>query len=146
MSLAKQQTNYHFHYSILVNASPQKVWDFLIDVNRWKDWDTELHTATLSGNFSVGTKGIIIPKKGPKLQFYISELTPNESYTFVTKMPVGSLRIQRTLKQRGSQIEFTDDIEFTGFFKKIFGYVLGRNFRAVLPEVMENLKRIVENE
>lgn len=146
MASSKKQTNYHFQYSILVNNTQKKVWNFLTNVNRWKEWDTELKSSTLSENFGLGAKGVLIPKKGPKLKFYISNIVPNQSYTFVTKMPVGTLEIKRTLKNKGNQIEFTDDIKFTGFLKKLFGLTLGGGFKSVLPDVMNNFKELAEQE
>lgn len=85
------------------------------------------------------------PKTGPKLKFYISELIPNHSYTFNTVMPVGELVIKRSLTEVNNEIHFTDDIAFTGSLKYIFGFMLGGQFRKVLPEVMNNFKRISEN-
>lgn len=118
----------------------------LTDVENWKNWDTELRQATIFGDFALNTKGELVPKKGPKLQFRISEHIPSESYTFITKMPVGSLMIRRTLNERKGAIEFTDDIQFTGFLKTLFGLFLGRGFKKVLPEVMYNFKRLAEQD
>lgn len=146
MTPSKKQTNYHFKYSVLINNSQEKVWDFLINVDRWKEWDTELVASSLLENFAVDAKGILTPRKGPKLKFHISEIVPGKSYTFVTKMPVGTLEIKRVLEKKGNQVEFTDDIRFTGFLKKVFGRMLGGSFKAVLPEVMENFKRLAEQE
>ncbi|MEM1408042.1 MAG: SRPBCC family protein [Bacteroidota bacterium] len=146
MQSSPRQTNHYFSFTIVVNSSHDKVWSLLIDVDRWHKWDTELIKAELTEDFALGAKGVLIPKKGPKLKFYISELIPNQSYTFVTKMPVGTLEIRRTLKQKSDQIEFTDEIRFTGFLKRIFGLMLGGGFKAVLPEVMENFKRLAEQE
>lgn len=146
MSSNIKQTNYHFQYVILVNNNHEKVWAFLTDVERWKDWDTELVTSSLSRKFSLGAQGELKPKKGPKLKFYISEIISNTSYTFVTKMPVGTLEIKRTLQKKENSIEFTDDIKFTSFFKRVFGFMLGNGFKSALPAVMENFKRIAEQE
>ncbi|GAA3521476.1 hypothetical protein GCM10022393_39840 [Aquimarina addita] len=146
MTSSKKQTNYHFQYSILINNSQQKVWEFLTNVNRWKEWDTELADSHLLRKFSLNAKGILKPKKGPTLKFYISELIVNKSYTFVTKMPIGTLEIKRILINKGNQIEFTDDVKFTGFLKRVFGCILGSGFRAVLPEVMKNFKMLAEQE
>lgn len=141
-----KQSNHHFQYSILINNSQQKVWNYLIDVTKWKEWDTELIDSKLSDKFSLGAEGILTPKKGPKLNFYISELIKNKSYTFVTKMPVGTLEIKRSLEQIDSHIKFTDDIKFTGLLKRLFGLMLGSGFKAVLPEVMQNFKELAEKE
>ena len=139
-----KQSNHHFSFTVGLNASPNKVWQTLIDVSSWHIWDTELTEATLNGRFEVGTTGILTPKTGPKLPFHISEIVPNQSYTFKTKMPVGSLDIKRTLSTENGVTYFTDDIAFKGFLKHIFGLMLGGGFRKVLPEVMDNFKRLAE--
>ena len=88
--------------------------------------------------------GQLIPDKGPKSKFIISELEPNKSYTFKTKIPFGWLIIKRTLKVSDGKTFFTHDVEFTGLLKKILGNKLGKNYRAVLPSVMNNIKQIAE--
>lgn len=144
--LNNNQTNYHFEYSIYVNNSRQKVWDYLVNVARWKEWDTEIIDAKLFGSFTIGAKGILTPQKGPKLKFHISETISNTSYTFVTQMPIGTLVIKRSLEQNRNQIKFTDEIQFTGFLKRFFGLLLGKNFQSVLPDVMQKFKELVEKE
>ena len=141
---ANKQSNHHFSFTVGINAPPNKVWQTLTDVSRWAVWDTELLEASLEGRFEVGAKGILIPKKGPKLPFYISEIIPNQSYTFKTQMPVGSLDIKRTLHTENGVTYFTDDIAFKGFLKHVFGLMLGGGFRKVLPEVMDNFKKLAE--
>lgn len=146
MTISPKQKNYHFNYSILINNSPSKIWNLLTDVDRWKEWDTELLDSKLKEPFELNATGLLIPKKGPRLTFFISELIPNTSYTFVTKMPVGTLEIKRTLLVIGTQVQFTDDIQFKGFLKNILGTLLGRGFKSVLPEVMQNFKKLAELE
>ncbi len=140
-----EQSNHHFSFTIPVNATKASVWQTLIDVQNWHQWDTEIIETTLEGVFAEGAKGTMIPKTGPKLKFYISELIPHKSYTFNTIMPVGELVIKRSLIEKNNEIHFTDDIAFTGFLKYIFGFMLGGQFRKVLPEVMNNFKRIAES-
>ena len=139
-----KHSNHHFSFTIPVNTTKAKVWQTLIDVKNWHQWDTELLEANLEGIFEKGAKGTMKPKTGPKLKFYISELIPNHSYTINTIMPVGELVIKRSLTETNNEVHFTDDIAFTGFLKYIFGFMLGGQFRKVLPEVMINFKRIAE--
>ncbi len=140
-----KQSNYHFSFTIAVNNTPYKVWQTLTDVTNWHVWDTELVDAMLEGEFVVGTKGELTPKKGPKLKFYISEILPQQSYTFNTILPVGELVIKRSLKTENQITHFTDDIAFTGFLKYILGFMLGKQFRSVLPEVMNKFKQLAES-
>jgi hypothetical protein len=97
MNSNQMQSNHHFSFTISVDATKEKVWETLIDVPNWKNWDTELKSSQLNSAFLVGAKGILTPLKGPKLDFYISEIIPNQTYTFKTKMPLGYLEIKRTL-------------------------------------------------
>jgi hypothetical protein len=60
-------------------------------------------------------------------------------------MPVGELVIKRTLKSENGQVYFTDDIRFMGWLKYVFGVMLGNKFKNVLPEVLQNFKRISES-
>lgn len=139
-----KQSNHHFSFTISVKTTKANVWQTLIDVENWHQWDTEILEANLEGNFEKGAKGTMKPKTGPKLKFYISEIIPNQSYTFNTIMPVGELVIKRSLTETINEVHFMDDIAFTGFLKYIFGIMLGGQFRKVLPEVMNNFKRIAE--
>lgn len=140
-----KQHNHHFSFTIPVNTTKANVWQTLLDVQNWHKWDTELLEASIEGIFEKGAKGTMKTKAGVKLKFYISEFIPNQSYTFNTIMPIGGdLVIKRTLTEINNEIHFTDDIAFTGFLKYILGFILGRQFRKVLPEVMHNFKEIAE--
>ena len=139
------QSNYHFSFTISVNNTIEKVWEVLTDVQSWHKWDTEILEAKLDGDFIVGARGTMTPKTGPKLKFCISEIEPNQSYTFNTVMPVGELVIKRTLNTVKKDVEFTDDIKFTGFLKFVFGLMLGGQFRKVLPDVMQKFKNLAES-
>ena len=144
MQVPAQETNYHFSHTDSSIASKDKIWQVWIDVPNWKQWDKGLKDAVLDGDFAIGAKGKLIPDKGPKSKFVISEMIPNQSYTFKTKIPFGWLIIKRTLEVRAGKTYFTHDVEFTGFLKKTFGNKLGKKYRAMLPSVLTEIKQIAE--
>ena len=145
MEANAQQTNYHFSHTDSTSATSDKIWAIWTDVPNWKVWDKGLKEAVLEGNFAIGTKGKLIPNKGPKSKFVISEIEPNKAYTFKTKIPFGWLIIKRTLEVKQDKTYFTHDVEFTGILKNILGNKLGKNYRAMLPSVMGEIKIIAEN-
>ncbi len=145
MSKIRKQTNYHFQYSIGIDCTQDNAWQLLTEVKDWPKWDTELKKAHLIGDFKQGAKGTLIPKSGPKLTFQITKVNPGKSYTFETKLPIGKLLIFRKLVEKDGFIHFTDDIQFIGIFKRLFGFILGKGFKSVLPEVMQNFKNLVES-
>jgi hypothetical protein len=145
MEAKAQQTNYHFSYTDSTSASSDKIWQVWTDVTNWKQWDKGLKEAELDGQFLIGTKGKLIPDKGPKSKFVISELVPNQSYTFKTKIPFGWLIVIRTLEIKEGKTFFTHDVQFTGLLKKILGNKIGKRYRAMLPNVLSEIKLIAES-
>jgi hypothetical protein len=139
-----KHSNYHFSYCISINAPLECVWQKLIDVDTWHEWDTEINKARIDGEFDVNTNGSFSPKIGPNLNFYISECIPFESYTFNAILPVGELVVKRTLEPENDVVYFTDDVKFTGLLKEILGMVLGRSFKKVLPTILTKFKELVE--
>jgi hypothetical protein len=139
-------SNNNIRYSILVNNSQEKVWSFLTNVERWKEWDIEITKSQIKGSFKLNTKGSFKPKGGPKLNFYISELIPKESYTFIAKMPFCNFIVKRTIISKENLIEFTDVVIFTGALKKIYYLMLRKRIERVLPIVLKKFKQIAELE
>ena len=145
MSGSAQQTNYHFSYSVSTHASPGQIWKIWTDVTNWQDWDKGLKSASLEGAFKEGAKGILIADNGRKARFFLEQIQPTQSYVMKTKIPFGWLIISRSMNVTGETTQFTHDVRFTGIFKKALGNKLGKRYRELLPEVMENIKAIAEN-
>lgn len=139
-----QQSNFHFSHTDSTSAKSDKIWQVWTDVDNWQQWDKGLKQAVLEDDFKVGAKGRLIPDKGPKSSFIITEIVPNQSYTFKTKIPFGWLVIQRILVAKEGVTYFTHDVRFTGLLKKVLGNTLGKKYRAMLPEVMLEIKKIAE--
>ncbi|UPT67652.1 MAG: hypothetical protein M0D57_02990 [Sphingobacteriales bacterium JAD_PAG50586_3] len=144
MTTNAQQTNSHFSHTDSTKATAEKIWQVWTDVPNWKQWDKALNEAVLNGDFAIGTTGILKPLKGPQSKFIISEVVPNTSYTFKTKIPFGWLVIKRTLEVKNGATYFTHDVKFTGLMKGFFGQVLGKKYRAILPSVLTEIKLIAE--
>ncbi|GAB2574890.1 SRPBCC family protein [Spirosoma areae] len=140
-----QQSNTHFSYTVKTSAAPEIIWRIWTDVPAWKDWDEGLKTAELNGSFTALTTGTLIPDRGPKSKFVLVEVIPNQTYTFKTKLPLGALYVKRYLTTQSGETTFTHEVWFAGVTKGIFGRALGRNYRKILPGVMEKIKAIAEH-
>lgn len=145
MTAHAQQTNYRFSHTDSTTASSDKIWQVWTDVPNWKQWDKGLKEARIDGEFIAGAKGKLIPDKGPKSKFIISELESNKFYTFKTKIPLGWIIIKRTLEVKEGKTYFTHDVEFTGIFKRLIGNKLGKKYKAMLPGVLNEIKQIAES-
>ena len=138
-------TDKHFWYSLNTSATPEQIWSVWIDVDRWKDWDTGLKDAEMNGPFQLGQTGIITSLEGRKSKFEVVEYSQGLSYTYKTRLPLGSLYVKRYLKTQEGQTVFTHEVWFKGLTKGIFAKAFGGKFRQMLPEVLENIKQIAES-
>lgn len=142
---AQQPTNKHFWCVKQTNASPESIWKVWTDVENWKDWDTGLKNAHLeSDSFQLGAKGKIISLEGRTSKFKIVEYHEGHSYTLKTKLPLGSLYVKRYLSEDGDKQLFTHEVWFKGLTAGIFSKAFGKKFRAMLPDVMDNINEIAE--
>jgi hypothetical protein len=134
-----------FSYTLKTIAAPEVIWQIWTDVDRWADWDTELKDACLKGDFALNAVGKLTPRKGRVSEFRVSQLNLGQSYTFTIALPLCKLNIHRYLSCESDGIYFTHEVTFSGILAFLFGLLLGRDFRAALPRVMENVKQIAEN-
>lgn len=142
----KKPTNKHFWCTMQTTASPDSIWSVWIDVNQWKVWDTGLKDAALNGVFRLGATGTIISLEGRKSKFKVIDYEEGKSYIYKTKLPLGSLYVKRYLTTENNQTSFTHEVWFKGLTKGIFAKAFGGKFRKMLPEVLLNIKKIVEDD
>jgi len=141
----KEPNNKHFWYSLETTASPETIWSIWTDVPNWKDWDTGLKDATIKDEFALGSKGVIISLENRKSKFKVVEFTQGNSYTYKTKLPLGSIYVKRYLTSENGKTVFTHEVWFKGLTGGIFAKSFGEKFRKMLPNVLGRIKEIAES-
>jgi len=141
----KEPTNKHFWYSMKTSASPEKIWTIWTDVQNWKNWDIGLKDTFTENTFLLGSKGIITSLEGRKSKFKVVEFNEGISYTYKTRLPLGSLYVRRYLTLENNETIYTHEVWFKGITKGIFAKTFGGKFRKMLPEVLQNIKQIAES-
>ena len=138
------QSDRHFSHTETTSATPESIWRVWTDVTNWKAWDSGLKDAFLDEPFKLYATGTIVSLEGRKSKFVITEYVEGESYVMKTKLPLGSLYVKRYLTIEGGRTTFTHEVWFKGLTKGLFAKAFGGKFRAMLPEVLKNIKQIVE--
>jgi uncharacterized protein YndB with AHSA1/START domain len=128
-----------FSHTVETDAAPERVWEIWTDVSRWPEWDTELITATLEGEFRAGARGTLKPRTGPPSAFTIAELEPGRSYTFTTQLPACRLNVRRVLEPTARGTRFTHEVSFAGPMALLFQALLEKGFAVALPGVMDRV-------
>ncbi|AFY60745.1 SRPBCC family protein [Synechococcus sp. PCC 6312] len=125
-------------------APPERIWHYWIDITTWPAWDTELIKVEITGEFKLGTQGSLISKVGPTSVFVITKFQPPKSYELTVRLPLCWLWIFRYVQTNSNLTTFTHQIEFSELLSGVFGLIIGRNFKKVLPTVMKQLRDLAE--
>ncbi|MBD2511953.1 SRPBCC family protein [Nostoc muscorum FACHB-395] len=133
-----------FSNTVTTFATPEKIWAIWTDVDNWSVWDTELCDSYLESPFKLGAIGKLTPKTGTTSKFTISQFSPGKSYTFTIQLPFCKLNVHRYLSIYADSTSFTHEVSFKGALAFLFGWLLGKKFKKVLPRVMENIREIAE--
>jgi len=142
------------HGSIEIKAPPEKIWPYLVEPKKTKQWFTNIEEFeyTKDENKSVGTTFYWKERSGDRifnLNFEVTEWIENQVFGF--KMTSGDFfksYTERWVLQptpNGSRFSFNDHIEFPwGAFGKLIGVIAKRRSKADGQTILLNLKKLVE--
>ncbi len=137
-------TSRHFWHTATTTAHPDDIWSVWTDVANWHTWDKGLKSATLQGTFRKGALGSLVSLNGQTSRFTITEFHDRKSYTFTTALPLARLNVKRSWTSDGARTHFTHEVWFDGLLGGVFAMLLGKNFWAILPSVMEEVAKNAE--
>ena len=116
--------------SIDVAASPARVWEVLVDVERWPEWtDSVTSVRTLSpGPLAVGSRVEISQPKIPTGTYTVTSLEPGGSFTWEQRQPGSTVSAHHEctpLPDGGTRVELR--VVMSG----AVGAVVGRLYRKL---------------
>ena len=133
-----------FSSTQIAKATPSQLWSLYQDVENWNIWDTELEWSKLNGEFKDGTEGQLKSKGSPEVKFVLTDVEELKKFTTYANIPLGKLVIEHHIIEQDHNVEFTHVVYFTGPLSFVFDLILGRTFRKALPNVLVNIKNLLE--
>jgi Polyketide cyclase / dehydrase and lipid transport len=132
-------TNRHFSYTVTAAVTADRIWVQWMEVAAWPTWDTELRSASADAPLASGVRGRVVPSRGRPSEFRVTEFVDLLRYAFVTRLPLASLTVTRSLHVHDDSTLFTHDVRFDGLLGRLFAAAFGPAFRRALPKVMMTL-------
>jgi hypothetical protein len=86
-----------FEYSHPTTAEPEAVWRLWSNVARWPEWDSDLETVSLDGEFAAGATGSLKPKGMDAFPFTVTRAEAGRGYSDETPLPGAVLRFDHDL-------------------------------------------------
>ena len=137
-----------FEQSILIECNPSDVFSTLTKVSEWPEWDPETESASLDGDFVLGSSGKIKPKGSPETKITITELTPDQSFTVECGLPLCKMHFVHLINNKGGnsapQTEFVNQLIFSGLLGPVFARLFGKSINNTMPGSLQGLKNHIE--
>ena len=82
--------------STTISATPEAIWDILVDISNWTEWDTTIQE--IEGNAAPGGKIKLRAKVNPGRAFSlnVTEFSPPGRMVWTGGMPLGLFKGERT--------------------------------------------------
>jgi carbon monoxide dehydrogenase subunit G len=130
---------------IRIQATPDKIFPFYENVSSWSSWDPDVQSSSIDGEFIAGAKGRLKPVKGPEAEIEFTEITKNQSFTTISKLPLCTMSFVHELVPSGEATEVSHKVVFSGLLSPLFGRLIGTGIRKGLPATMQGLRNAVES-
>jgi uncharacterized membrane protein len=139
----------HFEQSIHINATPERVWDVLIDVERWPEWTSSMKSVKRldpGRPFDVGSKARVKQPRLPSLAWEVFELEPGKEFSWDARSP-GVTTTARHVIVPGANggVTVTLSIDQSGPLSWITGLIYGGLTQRFLETETQGLKRCSES-
>lgn len=112
-----------FEVVIDINASQDRVWTALTDVEHWPEWTSSMTSVTRldSGAFDVGSRARIKQPKLGTMTWTVTELSPGHSFVWEAKRPGATLVGGHYLNsERGGTMRLTLTANQKGLVGRLF--------------------------
>jgi uncharacterized protein YndB with AHSA1/START domain len=135
-----------FEVVIGINASEERVWATLIDVEHWPEWTSSMTSVTRidSGAFGVGSQARIKQPKLGAMTWTVTELTPAHSFVWEAKRPGLRLVAGHHLRSGGGAVNLTLTVEQKGPVGRLFEPLTEKSAKRYVQLEAEGHKRRAE--
>lgn len=123
-------------------ASAETVWQVLTDLDRWKDWTpTILEIVPLGERSLEAGARYRVTQPGLKPAVYeVSASVPNENFTWMQKIPGGSLIASHVIRATGESTEVELAFYSEGWAATVVATFLSRKIREFVATEARGLK------
>jgi len=128
-------------HTIKTRLPVELIWEQWTSVSTWHLWDDAIEYASLKNPaFAPGSRGKIKPRGAISIDFVITHVNSEKSFTDETRLPLGvRLVFIHSLERINHKTHITHCVEMKGAFAFLLALWWGNEIRQALPKTMENL-------
>ncbi len=105
-----------FSISVEIQASPDRVWGVLYDIERWPEWTPTVTSIQRvdRGPLAVGSRARIRQPKLPPAEWQVTELEEGRSFTWVSRSPGVRVTARHGVEANQGGSQATLSLQFAG--------------------------------
>lgn len=132
-----------WEHSIDINATPDRIWQVMSDIERWPEWTPSVLSVTKlsDGPLARGTTARVHARGTPESTWTVSALIPAKSFTWGTTVRGAATTAGHVIEPADDGSRVTLSLEVRGLAATLFKPILGRGIRENLRLEAEGLKR-----
>jgi uncharacterized protein YndB with AHSA1/START domain len=136
-----------FSISIDIDASSERVWSIISDVEHWHEWTPSVRSVRKFGgdNLRVGTRAIIRQPKMPPALWRVTALEPGRSFTWVSRGPGMLVTARHSVESTGRGSRATLSIAYDGLLTPLLLWMTKDINEPYLAMEANGLKRRSES-
>ncbi len=130
----------------VVHASPERVWQLLVDVEGWPAWTKSMREIKRleAGPLAVGSRSRVTQPKGRPMVWTVTELEPQHNFTWRAGQPALAFEAVHRIDGAGHQVRTTLEFTATGPLAWVAQLVAASRIRTWLDMESAGLKRAAE--
>ncbi|MGH3562462.1 MAG: SRPBCC family protein [Mycobacterium sp.] len=129
-----------------VDASAERVWQLLIDVEGWPAWTESMREINRldDGPLVVGSRSRVTQPKGRPMVWTVTELEPMRNFTWQAAQPGLSFEAVHRIEDAGDHVRTTLEFAGSGPLGWLGFLVAGSRIRSYVDMESTGLKRAAE--
>lgn len=113
----------------------------------WPEWNTDIDWVRLDGPFTAGTRGVLKPAGGPKVNFVIDVLIPESEFVDVSLLLGARLTFTHIVSVNELNKTMVEvSVTITGPLRAVWARILGKGIAGSLQNDLDRLTELVESE
>lgn len=127
------------------SAQPAAIWALWVDARRWPQWNEQLESGELDGEFAVGASATVKFKRGGKMRFAIVALEPERLFVDEAKLPGCRFGHSHLVEPAGAGSQITHRLYLKGPTSGLFARLFGRKrMQRSVAEFAERERALAE--
>jgi uncharacterized membrane protein len=132
----------NFEINVDIDAPPERVWNVMIDVERWHEWTrsiTSIHKLQ-NGPLAVGDRALVRQPKLRPATWTVTQLIPGRKFIWESRNPGVRVIGHHMVEPRDDGSRVTLIVQFEGFMGGFVGAILKKLNEQYLQFEAEGLK------